>query len=283
MNNNIQKLLLAALGSMLVLSGCDSSQGESSTADETSSSAAKWYDQMLSNSVREDLSVIMEDGITEAVKIENSVGNIEVSASPDDTLSVKASLQTSNNHRYKTMMEEIVKEAGISVRVEGDQMVVVAHPQGDPETDLWTWAERKFGDSKFGINYEVQLPAKVTHFDISTDVGEIGLSGLDGEYNVFNSVGVIRINEANLKGKSSVQSELGNLRIQLDGIESGSALKATTDVGTITAKLPPDASYSLRITTDLGRVSGASKGKSDVNGGGPLITLTSSVGSITVE
>ncbi|MCJ8010202.1 hypothetical protein MUG84_00415 [Paenibacillus sp. KQZ6P-2] len=282
MNKNIQKFLLIVLGSMLVLPGCGGSPGNN-TSDESPSSASKWYDQMLSNSVKEDLSVTVEQNITEAVKIGNTVGNIEVSASPDDKLSLKASLQTLNNDSHKSIMEEIVKEASVSVRVDGDLMVVLAHPQEDPEMDLWTWAKRKYGDSKFSINYEVQLPAKVTRFDVSTNVGEIGLSGLDGEYKVFNSVGVIHIDEANIQGKSSLQSELGSLRLQLDGIASGSVLKATTDVGTITAKLPSDSPYSLNIATELGRVSGANKGKSDMNGGGPLITLTSSVGSITVE
>lgn len=281
-NKPIQKILLAALGSMLVLSGCDDSPGSSSNS-ESSSSTAKWYDQMLSNSVQEDLSVIVEQDIAEAIKIGNIIGNIELSASPNDKLSVKASVHTSNNDRGKTMMQEIVKEAGVSVRVDGDKMIVLAHPQEDPEMDLWTWAQRKYGDSKFSIHYEVQLPATVNRFDVSTEVGEIGLSGLEGEYKVFSSVGDIRIDQANIQGKSSLQSELGSLRLQLNGIASESDLKATTDVGTITAKLPSDSSYSLNIATDLGRVSGANKGKSDVNGGGPLVTLTSSVGSITVE
>lgn len=71
--------------------------------------------------------------------------------------------------------------------------------------------------------------------------------------------------------------------MDIAGMKSDSRLKATTNVGSLNAVLADGVKCSLVAKSDLGQITGVEGGKRDVNGGGPLLSLSSDIGAITVE
>lgn len=279
-----KRILLATFGSMGLLAGCanPATPSDSNTGSSLNTSL-DWSEQVRTMGIKGELAAWEELDWKETLLLKNEVGNIEVFAGTDDKMTVHATIWALNNDSGKAILQNLLEQAEISVNVKGSQMEIAARSKVDNKVDLWTWAEKKYGNSKFSIDYKVKLPAAVTNYEISTGVGEIHLSKLSGTYSINNNVGAITIEEGQVRGKSSVKSEAGSIRLGINQMDKGSSLKATTDVGSLTAKLPGSLAYSLKTETDLGRITGAAKGKSDINGGGPLLTLISSVGSITVE
>ncbi|MBB3126869.1 hypothetical protein FHS19_001523 [Paenibacillus rhizosphaerae] len=66
-------------------------------------------------------------------------------------------------------------------------------------------------------------------------------------------------------------------------MEKDSSLQVGTDVGGVQAVIASSLSCTLNVQSELGTVSGVSSGSTDFNGGGPVITLSSSVGAISVD
>ncbi|MNP52140.1 hypothetical protein D3C76_1465100 [compost metagenome] len=96
-------------------------------------------------------------------------------------------------------------------------------------------------------------------------------------------MGTINIEGAEIQGKSAISSDVGSIQLGMDLMESDSNLDVETDVGSIQVNLAETVKCKLKIDSDLGQVVGASKGTSDINGGGPVLSLISAVGSITVD
>ncbi|MOA09638.1 hypothetical protein D3C78_1294880 [compost metagenome] len=118
--------------------------------------------------------------------------------------------------------------------------------------------------------------------DVSNDVGQVSLANVSGEYRIQNDVGTIEIAGAHFMGNSSVKSSTGSIVLDAQQIDKDAGLEAVADIGSIEAKLADKVSCILDIKTDVGSISGASKGESKRGDGGPRISLSTSVGSIDV-
>jgi hypothetical protein len=66
-------------------------------------------------------------------------------------------------------------------------------------------------------------------------------------------------------------------------MDSGSSLKAESDIGKISADLASSVQCTVEAESELGHIAGAAGGKQDYNGGGPLVTLTTQIGAISVN
>ncbi|MNN97581.1 hypothetical protein D3C81_2167760 [compost metagenome] len=62
-----------------------------------------------------------------------------------------------------------------------------------------------------------------------------------------------------------------------------SSLTASSDVGAIKTTLVSGLNCTVKASSELGAISGVSKGKQDYNGGGPLLSLSTEIGAITVR
>lgn len=285
------KLLTIITGLGILLAGCDGIADKSADVIKQGVNEAVAMGNTVSDKaldwkkdgIRKDLSAAQAAGSALKLHLENKVGNIEMKAASGDQINVNATIWSQNDSSRKAEYEEIMDNAEISIIKNGEQLDVVTHPKGDEKHDLWEWAKDKYGKSNFSIEYVVEIPASMNSFEIISDVGEIHLSDLKGTYHISNHVGRIHIERAHITGKSSVESEAGSLRLSINEMDSKSSLKAVTKVGSINAALADSLECSLQIDSEVGRITGAAKGKSDINGGGPLLSLTSSVGSIAIE
>lgn len=167
----------------------------------------------------------------------------------------------------------------------------------------------KFKDNGISVDFDISVPKKFSGFKIDSEVGDISLTGLQGQIDVVNSVGKIGVNGCtgsvslkaatgditvkgcSLSGDSNIIGNTG--RVLFDGsIGNTGTYRFTTNVGKMDIILPSSTAFDLDASTDVGSiqckfdVSGSKNSKTvtgKVNGGGASVILVNNVGSITLD
>lgn len=313
-NNKHIKLAAVAVMSLILLAGCTELPGKQAAKNDVEQNTSESISQNIGEAIKQELGKaaagvekVVEDSATKIVQdvkangiskdysatqkvdsssvlsIENSVGEIEVTTIAGDHINVSATILAHNSSNHESDLQEILDNAEISIKANGDNLKVFTSSKLSPKKDLWTWAQDKYGYSDFSISYVIQVPNSIEMYQITNNVGQIYLHDIKGTYRVVSNVGAIRIEGAHIIGKSSVESNTGSIRLDIDEMESGSSLKAKTDVGSLSAVLDDDVKCSVEAKSELGHITGVTNGKADFNGGGPLLSLSSEIGSITVQ
>lgn len=313
-NNKHIKIAAVAVLSLVLLAGCKELPGKQAAKNDTEQNApegiqqnfgevikqeigkaaagveqaveetaAKVAEEVKENGISKDFSTTQKVGSASVLSIENSVGEVEVTAVAGDNINVTATILAHNSSAHESDLKEIFDNAEISINVSSDKLKVSTHSKTNPKKDLWTWAQNKYGYSDFSISYVIGVPESIEMYQITNNVGQIYLHDLQGTYRIVSNVGAIRIEGAHITGKSTVESNTGSIRLDIAEMESDSSLKAKTDVGSISAVLDDDVKCSLEAKSELGQITGVAGGKTDVNGGGPMLSLSSQIGSITVN
>lgn len=251
-------------------------QAAQNTADKVVSSVKE-------GSISRELQEKANIGSASALSVENAIGTLEVRSVQGDQIRVKATVQAYNTFKSEQQRREILDNAVVSVQVNGKQAKVITHAKDKPDQNLWTWAQHKFGAAEFSIDYVIEIPEQVTMYQLSNDVGDIKLNQLQGTYQVSTNVGAIHINGATVLGKSTIESDTGSITLNVADLQKGSSLKVSTHVGTITAAFAKKLHYNLETSSEIGHIQGAPAGKSTVGSGGPLVSLKSQIGAITVQ
>lgn len=264
----------------------DAGQAINEAADDVQEAvqdtAALVADQINENSLSQELTVSLKTGKATELNLDNAVGKIEIVSGQGDTMNVSATV-IAHNPATKEVDQKILDNAEVSIENSGGKLTVTAHSKDSPKKDLWTWAQKEYRHSEFSINYVITVPADITRYELTNNVGSIQLSGLQGSFKIVSDVGTITLEDALITGKSTVETDTGSISLGLEGMTSGSSLKASSDVGAIKASLASGLSCTVKASSDLGGISGVSKGKQDYNGGGPLLTLTTEIGAISVR
>ncbi|QSF42962.1 hypothetical protein [Paenibacillus tianjinensis] len=244
--------------------------------------AAEVTDQINENGLRQDLTVSLKSGDSTGLILDNAVGKIDVVSVEGDTVHVSASV-IAHNPVTKEVDQKILDNAEVSIESNRGKLMVSAHPKDSPKKDLWTWAQKKYKHSDFSINYVIEVPAGITGYEINNNVGSVQLSGLQGSFKIISDVGTISLQDVQITGKSIVQTDTGSISLGLGSMTSGSSLTASSDVGAIKTTLASGLKCTVKASSELGAISGVSKGKQDYNGGGPLLALSTEIGAITVR
>lgn len=242
----------------------------------------EWYDETKRKGVNGTHSLAQPVGSATGIILHNEVGNIDVKAAADDQITVKTTIWASRKSSQEDF-QSILDNAVTEVIAEGKQLRIVTRPKDDPKQNLWDWAQDKYGHSELFIEYDVGLPVSVKSYEISSNVGAIHLNQLEGNYKVHNEVGSITIDGARIIGPSSVKSETGSIQLGIDQMDSKSSFNVATEVGSIRADLAATLECNIETATELGQVTGAEVGESERNGGGPKLSLSTSIGAITVN
>lgn len=312
--NNNSVLAAVAVLSIVLLAGCTELPGRQSAKNEVEKSisedvqqnigevvkqeigkaaatvqqaveetATKVVEEVKADSISKELSVSQEIGSASVLNIENAVGEIEVTSISGDQINVSATILAHNSSLHKSDRQKIMDDAEVSIEVSGDNLKVSTHSKTSPKKDLWTWAQDKYGYSDFSISYNIEIPASLDKYKITNNVGQIHLHNLEGNYHIVSNVGAINIEGAKFTGKSTVESNTGSIRMDIAGMKDDSSLKAKTEVGSLSAVLADGMKCSVEAESDLGQIKGVKGGKTDINGGGPLLSLSSNIGAITVQ
>ncbi|WP_151735155.1 DUF4097 family beta strand repeat-containing protein [Paenibacillus tengchongensis] len=239
-------------------------------------------DLLAAGGVRKELTASLEAGSASTLKIDNAVGEVHVVPGQGAAVEVKAAIIVHSSKSDKDN-EQLLESAEVAVKKSGDTLTVITYAKDHPKQNLWSWAQQTYGHSDISINYTVQVPPSLTGFDINTDVGRIRVQDVQGTFELSSDVGAVSLQNAGIRGKSSVSTETGNIDLDLTAMDKSTRLKAESAVGHISAALAEDMKVTLDTSTELGGISGAKKGKQEINGGGPLLSLSTEIGSITVQ
>ncbi|MNC33964.1 hypothetical protein D3C75_823760 [compost metagenome] len=106
---------------------------------------------------------------------------------------------------------------------------------------------------------------------------------LQGTFDISSNVGSILIDNAQFSGKSTVKSNTGSIELDIRAMKAGSSLKAHSDIGKVIADLDSSLKCTVSAKSELGQITGTGAGKTDIKGGGPLLSLSTQIGSITVQ
>lgn len=276
---------------LILLTGCGGLQNDveqaigktKDTFGETVKDASTWKEKIDHKGISKELNAAVSAGSAKSIYLDNAVGRIEVKKAAGDQIKVKATIWSIDRPSLKGKMEKVFEQSVVQTIVNGDQVTISTSPKDDAQMDLWEWAKKLWGFNEFSIDYQIELPANITEFHISNDVGDIKLTDLKGAYQVASDVGTVKISGAQISGKSSIKTATGSLELGITDMSDESSIEAIADVGSIRTTLPETLACTLDTKSELGEITGAKKGKSDVNGGGPLVSLSTTIGSITID
>ncbi|MBY0010127.1 hypothetical protein [Paenibacillus typhae] len=250
--------------------------------DAVKETAAEAAEQINENSLKQELTTSLTAGGSARLQLDNAVGKIELIPGEGDILTVSATL-IAHNPLTRDTDRKILDNAEVSIENKSGRLTVSAHPKDNPDKSLWTWAQKEYGHSDFSINYVIEVPETVTAYDIANNVGSIELTGLEGGFDITSDVGTITLKDAVITGKSKVKSETGSIVLELEGMDSGSSLTASSAIGAIKASLAGSLNCTVKADSELGAINGVTEGRQDYNGGGPMLSLSTEIGAISVQ
>ncbi|MEJ9216652.1 DUF4097 family beta strand repeat-containing protein [Paenibacillus glucanolyticus] len=231
-----------------------------------------------------ELTAAQEIGTAEGLVVDHAVGNIELIAASGSEIKVKTTVWF-NEAFFKNdnIRTQVTEQAASSFTLKDGMLELRTHPKEDSSTSLWDWSQKQFGDSGFMIDYVIEVPEALQEVRMNNDVGKVLVNDLKGAFDLRLGTGEIQLNKTEITGNSKIVTEAGSVKMLLEEIDKDSTLAVNTSAGSITTTFAPQMKYTLDTQTELGQITGASRGQSDVNGGGAAISLSTSVGSIKVN
>ncbi len=293
-----QSMMAVKISSLLifaVLVGCDAANNTEETVKReldqlaqvgnmAGNSALAISDQVKREGKEFELTTAQDAGAAEGLAIDHAVGNIELIAVTGNEIKVKTTVWFNESFfKNDNIRSQVTEQAATSFTLKGGMLELRTHAMEDASQSLWDWSQKQFGDSGFMIDYVIEVPEDLQSIRIKNDVGKIRVNELKGAFELQLGAGEIQLAKTEITGNSKIVSEAGSVKLDLEQIDKGSTLTANTSAGSITATFAPSMKYTLDTETELGQITGTSRGQSDVNGGGAKISLTTSVGSIKVN
>lgn len=286
-----------AVLSFMLLSGCKSVEESvdgvnGGGAKEAMNSAA----QALARAAEEGKKLTMQGNDSDSLVLETSspvgefsgividheVGNIEIAASADDQIRVSARIYDLNSKSIGKSQEKVFEQATVSIQAEGrTEARIRVHASDDEQKDLWDWARSKYKYSGFGVDYRIELPAAISSYKVSNNVGNMELTGLTGAFELKNEVGNVDLVSAGIAGASKISVSTGSVELDVQSLENKGKLAVDVALGDIHATLGDTVDSSVDTKVELGEVS-SSLNKSRMGKDGS-ISLAVDVGNIDIN
>lgn len=213
--------------------------------------------------------------------IDHEIGNIEIAASADDQIRVSARIYDLNSKSVSKNLEKVFEQAAVSIQAEGTQAHIRVHARDDERKDLWDWAKSKYKNNGFGVDYKIELPAAISSYKVSNNVGNIELTGLTGAFELKNEVGNVDLVSAGIAGASKISVSTGSVELDVQSLENKGKLAVNVALGDIHATLADTVDSSVDTEVGLGEVS-SSLNKSRMGKDGS-ISLAVDVGNVDVN
>jgi hypothetical protein len=165
---------------------------------------------------------------------------------------------------------------------------------GGIEIDTYypSW-KKLFGWSEVSasVDYDIKVPRRA-NLNVRTTNGEVEIEGIEGEIRLRSTNGGLTVSDA--AGSVSAGTTNGAIQVELDSVDAASEMEFETTNGGIRLYLPSNIQASLSARTTNGTietdfpvtVSGTyrrNRLEGDINGGGPLVELRTTNGSIRIR
>jgi hypothetical protein len=250
------------------------------------------------------------------LKLSNIRGSISVNSWSDDVIQVLATKKVRDLGEEEAL--KLLDRISIDVQPNGAVAVVKTQgPSGEKEkynVDYKLMVPRRLnlqlttdvGDIEVRavdgiVNVyadvgDVKLTEIEGTIEARTDVGDIEGTQLTGDMDFRTDVGDIKVEEVN--GTIGARTDVGGIEVGVHDRSQPAPIKIRTDVGSIELSLPHGFAADLALQTDVGDISSdlpvqvegnllgsipGKKVKGKLNMGGPLIEISSDVGSIRIK
>ncbi|MDE6784181.1 MAG: DUF4097 domain-containing protein, partial [Ruminococcus sp.] len=110
------------------------------------------------------------------------------------------------------------------------------------------------------IDIEVILPDNLKSFDISTDVGDIDISGFSGSFDISSNVGDITAKNLTITGKSDFSADVGDIDCEISEL-SATELDLKSNVGDVDLLLGTIEKSQVNMESDVGNITLDTQGK----------------------
>ncbi|MCA1296050.1 hypothetical protein LBW89_23875 [Paenibacillus sp. alder61] len=287
--------MAGAAAVLVLLAGCTETLKAEEQAKQIVSRTTESLGQAVSDTVDAHVGKLKKEGASRSlsatepagratgIRLENEVGNIAIRAAEGSDLEIEAEIWSANKLANRDVLTEVFDQAEISVTTEGNEMYIAVHAKDDPDMNLWKWAQKKYRFSDFSIDYTLGLPESIVSYDVTSQVGDVAMTGLQGSYRVRSEVGSVQLSDAGIAGASSISASTGSIELGIARMEEAADLQVEAEIGSIEAKLADSLNCEVEAKAELGEISGVPDGRSRRGSGGPLLSLNASVGAITVQ
>lgn len=281
--------------SLMLLSGCKSVEESARGIELDTKEAVNSAAQAIAHAVEDGKKLTMRGDDSETLVLETTspagefdgmiidheVGNIEIAASADDQIRISAQVYNLNKKSVSNKREKVFEQAAVSIQAEGTQARIRLHAKDDPQNSLWDWGNSKHKYDEFGVDYKIELPAAISSFKVSNNVGNMKLTGLTGAFQLNNEVGNVDLVSAGITGPSQIGVSTGNVELELQSLENKGKLAVNVALGNIHAALADTVDSRVDAKAEVGEVSDSSnKSRTGKDGS---ISLAVDVGNVDVR
>lgn len=184
-------------------------------------------------------------------KLINSVGNISiVSHKSEDTI---ININITSKAGSKDKAEEIIENYNYTIET-SDNSIVVDTSYDEPftgislTTDLVVYIPSTIKEIEVSTNVgDVNLSGVFANMQIDNNVGEIIIDKAEGLYNIKVDVGAIILKDCIAVGNSEFKTNTGEIDISFSSISKAVSIIAETGVGDIEMSLSDDSGYHATI------------------------------------
>jgi beta-lactamase regulating signal transducer with metallopeptidase domain len=169
--------------------------------------------------------------------VRNSLGNITLKPSKDDTCDVKAVIRA----KAETVAEaqKMVEQVSMDVNSSDDRYYL---KPVKPDGDKW---------KNINVDFYIAVPVGIRP-DVKTDLGNIDLSDLKGDIKALTNLGNVKA--VNTAGNVDLHTDLGNVEFIAPKDMAGGDVKLVTNLGNIEFTAPKELSAKLRVDTKMGEI-----------------------------
>ena len=221
----------------------------------------------------------VESADLNTINLNSSVGEISILSHQSNDVIINISITAKAGSKKKA--KEIIENYNYTIKTEGKSILV----------------DTSFDDPLSSINlitdFLIYLPSTINNIEVSTNVGDVNLSGVSGNIQLNNNVGEITIDKSegsyNIKvdvgaivlkdctaiGNSEFKSNTGEIDMSFSNISKAVSIIAETGVGDIQLSINDDSGYHATIKEFMKDERIETK-----NDQGTNINLTTGVGEI---
>jgi len=159
--------------------------------------------------------IIGDVNAAEKLELDHEYGNVTLSISEDENIHIKTNADITDFS--KDELNEIRRNIEVTSQIMGNKctLKVIHKSEG---IELWDWLERERKERNVSVDLEIFIPSNFSSFDVSTDMGTIQISDLDGNMDVDTDNGDINltlIESISRKAVIDLETSNGNIEINL--------------------------------------------------------------------
>lgn len=163
------------------------------------------------------------------LKTDIAAGGIDVSYGENENaeIHVDYKIQGITQKKVSAVSEHISCSAEIE-----DDVLVVSIVDSETGKSFWEWKNSNAKAVEVEANVKIVLPQSFNKFNINADVGNVGLDGLSGGFDVKCDVGNLDMKDVSILEDSDLSVDVGNCSVSLAGVDECET-KVSVDVGDI--------------------------------------------------